>query len=125
MCIIHTHSLLQIFGTDNVLYVRETSLVDPETKEYTATSKNLTYSNLITLEERISYQADPDATDEKTLLKQEAIVVALGGGLASIRSHIEDFCVNRCRVNAEKGRKGLEEVIKSLSQQKEEDKMSS
>jgi hypothetical protein len=52
-----------MIGTDNVAYFLEKSTVDPQTQTYTATSKNLTLSQLLNLEEKIIYKADANSTD--------------------------------------------------------------
>jgi hypothetical protein len=48
-----------MFGSENVSYFREVSEVDPKTQTLTAVSKNITYSHLITVEEKMVYRQDP------------------------------------------------------------------
>jgi len=46
---------VQIVGKDAVCHIRETTEVDPEKKTMVMRAKNLTYSNLITVEEVCTY----------------------------------------------------------------------
>jgi hypothetical protein len=86
-----------LLGSDSVAYFREISEVDPKTQTYTAISRNMTFGNYMTLEEKVSYSVAPS---QKTLFEQEAAVAV--SGYSSVCSYIEEFCVNRFKLNAEK-----------------------
>ncbi|KAK9680337.1 Phospholipid metabolism protein [Basidiobolus ranarum] len=83
--------------------------VDPKSKTFTVSSRNLTGSDLLAMEEKVVYCPDPsDST--KTLFTQEAQFTAL----TRFSSYVEDFCVNRFRDNAAIGRQGFESVLNRL-----------
>ena len=50
---------IQFVGKVPVCYIREVSEVDPVTKTMTLRSKNLTYQNLLCVEETCVYTQDP------------------------------------------------------------------
>ena len=96
--------------------VLETSYVDPAARTVTMVSSNLTWSNLISVEETVVYRPDPRAVEgahqnSRTLFTQEAKITALCGGWQRIKNKIEDSLVTRFRDNAVKGREGFEAVL--------------
>ncbi|KAI8802878.1 PRELI-like family-domain-containing protein [Cladochytrium replicatum] len=93
-------------------YFREVSELNPNTREYTAQSVNLTLRNLLTVTETCVYRADPtDAT--KTIFEQRASVVAgvASSAFKAVAGMMEDVCVSSFKTNAEKGRRALEMVV--------------
>jgi hypothetical protein len=88
--------------------VLETSYVDPARKVVTMVSANLTFSNLISVEETVVYKP---LGDQKTQFNQEAKITALCGGWQRIKNTIEDTLVARFGENAEKGKEGFECVL--------------
>ncbi|ORY02331.1 MSF1-domain-containing protein [Basidiobolus meristosporus CBS 931.73] len=99
----------KIFGAEDVSYAREIIEVDPKAKTFAVSSRNLSGSELLAMEEKVVYRPDPvDPT--KTLLTQEAQFTAL----TRFSSYVEDFCVKRFRDNAHIGRQGFETVLNRL-----------
>jgi hypothetical protein len=115
-------------------HVLETSWVDPRSRTVTMTSTNLTWSNLISVEETVVYRplhaidttaiTTTTTTDQpqnhkqqqpqqlaKTQFHQEARITALCGGWQRIKNRIEDTLVTRFHENAVKGREGFEAVL--------------
>lgn len=91
-------------------FVFEASYVDPARRTVTMVSQNLTYSNLVSVQEEVVYKPfGPDASQTQFL--QSARITALCGGWQRIRNSIEDTLVNRFRENAAKGREGFERVL--------------
>ena len=82
----------------------------------TMTSYNLTWSDVISVRETVVYVPSPFDTRRKTRFDQEARVTALCGGWAKIRDKIEAFTVERFGQNAEKGRRGFENVLEMSRQ---------
>lgn len=90
----------RLFNIGSTIYFYEVSEVDPQRREHRSVSRNITYSNVVMLDERVTYTADT-ADPGRTRFEQEA-AVDVRGGMASVRSYVEDFCVNRFQANAEK-----------------------
>jgi len=107
-------SILEWFvGKDAVCYIREVSEVDPKTKRMTLRSKNVTYANLLTVEETCAY-TELEAETSTTRFTQQAVFSACGISLSSMQRKIEETCVANFAKNAERGRQGLDQVIDSI-----------
>lgn len=89
-------------------FVYEASYVDPLAKTVTMVSQNLTWSNLVSVQEEVVYRP---LGDNRTQFAQTARITALCGGWQRIKNKIEDSLVNRFRENAVKGREGFERVL--------------
>ncbi|EPE08307.1 protein msf1 [Ophiostoma piceae UAMH 11346] len=90
--------------------VFETSYVDPNARTVIMVSQNLTWSNLLSVQETVVYR--PSATSaNQTQFDQDAKITALCGGWQRIRNAIEDSLVTRFHDNAVKGREGFEAVL--------------
>lgn len=89
--------------------VYETSYVDPAARTVIMVSQNLTWSNLLSVQETVVYK--PGETAAQTQFEQDAKITALCGGWQRIRNAIEDSLVTRFHDNAVKGREGFEAVL--------------
>lgn len=90
--------------------VYEASYVDPASRTLTMVSQNLTWSNLVNVQEEVVYK--PAGSDGAgTEFVQSARITALCGGWQRIKNGIEDSLVTRFRENAAKGREGFERVL--------------
>ena len=89
-------------------HVFETSYVDPASRTVTMVSQNLTWSNLVSVQETIVYRP---LNDRQTQFVQDAKITALCGGWQRIKNSIEDALVTRFKENAVKGREGFEMVL--------------
>lgn len=89
-------------------FVYESSYVDPTNRTLTMVSQNLTWSNLVNVQEEVMYRPNGDL---QTQFVQSARITALCGGWQRIRNSIEDTLVSRFRENAIKGREGFERVL--------------
>lgn len=116
--------LLTMMGGNETSHVYETSYVDPASKVVTMCSTNLTFSNLINVQETVVYQS---SSSTKTQFLQEAKITAVCGGWQKIKNAVEDATVTRFRENAAKGRQGFESVLemsrKAWSEEKQSGKM--
>lgn len=92
----------------DVSYVFEASYVDPANKTLTMVSQNLTWSNLVNVQEEVTYK--PNGAHQ-TQFVQSARITALCGGWQRIKNSIEDTLVTRFKENAVKGREGFERVL--------------
>lgn len=63
------------------------------------------------MRETVLYTRSPLDRSRKTRFEQQANITALCGGWARIREKIEGFSVERFGQNAERGRKGFENVL--------------
>jgi len=101
--------LKAILGSEES-YVREISYVDPVGKTVTMKSMNLTFNNLLNVQETVQYVPDPENPNIKTIFKQDAQITAYGA-FSKICNSIEEFSVERFKQNAKKGREGFEAVL--------------
>ncbi|ROT35493.1 MSF1 protein [Sodiomyces alkalinus F11] len=95
-------------GSMDVSHVFETSYVDPARRTVTMVSQNLTWSNLVNVQETVIYKP---LSPTQTQFIQDAQVTALCGGWNRIKNSIEDTLVKRFNENAVKGREGFEAVL--------------
>jgi len=116
--------VLAVLGSSPISHVLETSTVDPSSKRVTMTSTNLSWSNILSVQETVVYEPERllsskksstsdslDGEQEKTRFKQEAKITALCGGWQKIRTKIEEASVERFGENARRGREGFEAVL--------------
>ncbi|KAI8491105.1 PRELI domain containing protein 3B-like [Branchiostoma floridae x Branchiostoma belcheri] len=101
---------IQMLGGDTC-YVSEHSVVDPEKKTMVLQSTNLTFSNYVSVDERLTYEPHPTEKDS-TLLTQEAIITVKG---VSLSSYLEGIMANSISGNANKGRQAIEWVIGKIN----------
>jgi hypothetical protein len=85
------------------------SYVNPREKTVTMCSQNLTWSELLSVQETVRYT--PGSTPGKTIFDQTAKVIAMCGGWQKIKNSIEEVTVDRFSKNAAKGREGFERVL--------------
>lgn len=109
-------------------HVFETSYVDPEARSVIMVSQNLTWSNLLSVQETVVYRpADSTASSHQTQFVQDAKITALCGGWQRIRNAIEESLVTRFHDNAIKGREGFEAVLamsrRVFAEEKERERM--
>ena len=96
-------------GAQDTSLVYEVSYVDPAAKKVTMCSQNMTWSELLSVQETVVYK--PSQTPGQTTFEQQAKIIALCGGWQKIKNTIEEFTVERFRQNAAKGREGFERVL--------------
>jgi len=105
--------------------VFETSYVDPREKTVTMVSANITWSNLLNVQETVVYRP---LGEHQTQFEQAAKITALCGGWQKIKNSIEDTLVKRFRENAAKGKEGFESVLamsrRVFAEEREREKMS-
>lgn len=102
--------LKTFFGSGDVSHVYEVSYVDPKARKVTMCSQNMTWSELISVQEKVVYRPS-EREAGKTVFEQSAQIIALCGGWQKIKNGIEEFSVERFRQNAAKGREGFERVL--------------
>ncbi|KAK1771242.1 PRELI-like family-domain-containing protein [Phialemonium atrogriseum] len=116
--------LKSLMGGMEESQVLETSYVDPAHKTVTMVSANLTWSNLISVQETVIYKP---LNDHQTQFEQDAKITALCGGWQRIKNNIEDSLVKRFRENAAKGKEGFEAVLamsrRAFAEERERERM--
>lgn len=116
--ILHSHRLLstswglpgwvtKLIGMDRVCYASEHSQVDPANREFTLKTRNLTFCNVVTVDEVLRYAPHPQDSS-KTILRQEAVVKVSDIPLCS---RMETLMTDTISKNAGKGRMAMEWVI--------------
>ncbi|XP_069507152.1 PRELI domain containing protein 3B [Ambystoma mexicanum] len=109
-----------IGATRTKTYIQEHSVVDPVEKTMELKSSNITFTNLVSVDERLIYK--PHSQDPgKTVLTQEAIISVKG---VSLSSYLEGLMANTISSNAHKGRDAMEWVINKLNSEIEDLKAS-
>lgn len=101
--------LRTFLGGQDTSHVYEVSYVDAAAKKVTMCSQNLTWSDLLSVQETVIYR--PANVANKTVFEQNAKIIALCGGWQRIKNGIEEFTVERFGQNAAKGREGFERVL--------------
>ncbi|XP_062853670.1 PRELI domain containing protein 3B isoform X2 [Trichomycterus rosablanca] len=79
-------------------YVQEHSVVDPKEKTLELQSTNITFTNMVSVDERLIYRPHPE-DPEKTILTQEAIISVKG---VSLSSYMEGLMASTISTNAGK-----------------------
>ncbi|XP_077465783.1 PRELI domain containing protein 3B-like [Stigmatopora argus] len=102
--------------TRTCTYVQEHSIVDPKDKTFELKSTNISFTNLVSVDEKLTYKPHPHHPD-KTVLTQEALISVKG---VSLSSYLEGLMANTMSVNAGKGREAMEWVIRRLNAEIEE-----
>jgi len=106
-----------LFGVkSNNGYVYESSEVNYNAKVMVLKSVNITFSNLITVEETCTYAQHPD-NPNLTVFKQEACITA---NFSKFASKIENTMLDRFTTTARKGKETLEKVIQLVTQEHDE-----
>ncbi|XP_023651264.1 PRELI domain containing protein 3B [Paramormyrops kingsleyae] len=105
-----------IGNTRTCTYIQEHSVVDPKGKMFELKSTNLTFTNLVSVDERLVYRPHPQ-DPEKTILTQEALISVKG---VSLSSYLEGLMASTISTNAGKGREAMEWVIRRLNTEIEE-----
>ncbi|KAM0139081.1 hypothetical protein BOTCAL_0394g00020 [Botryotinia calthae] len=112
--------LQSLMGGKDTSHVFETSYVDPITKKVTMTSTNLTFSNIINVQETVVYQP---LSANTTQFVQTAQITALCGGWQKVKNAVEDATVTAFSENARKGKEGFEAVLAMSRRVFSEEKM--
>ncbi|XP_077386582.1 PRELI domain containing protein 3B-like isoform X1 [Festucalex cinctus] len=105
-----------IGNTRTCTYIQEHSIVDPQEKSLELQSTNITFTNLVSVDEKLTYKPHPEDS-RKTILTQEAIISVKG---VSLSSYLEGILASAISTNAGKGREAVEWVIRRLNTEIEE-----
>jgi hypothetical protein len=95
--------------------VYEISYVDPHERKVTMCSQNMTWSDILSVQETVIYRDGVLGKGGKmgtTIFEQRAKIIALCGGWQRIKNAVEEVSVARFKENAAKGREGFERVLR-------------
>jgi len=110
----------RLIGGDEISYAYEITETDPRTQTHTSRTVNLTYSDLLRVEETCTYRptAATAGGEENgtTEFRQEAKIMACGA-ISRFAGYLEEFSVKKFGENAATGRRGLEQVLDRLIQE--------
>lgn len=107
--------LRSVLGSkEDTSLVYEVSYVDAAAKKVTMCSQNMTWNDILSVQETVVYRPGPRgmAGETTTIFEQRAKIIALCGGWQKIKNAVEDFSVERFKQNAAKGREGFERVLR-------------
>mmetsp|Transcript_22164 Transcript_22164/g.30916 ORF Transcript_22164/g.30916 Transcript_22164/m.30916 type:complete len:221 (-) Transcript_22164:1075-1737(-) len=110
-------SILQwVFGCNPRVYFLEDAMIDPKNDKMVLRARNLSFNNLVLMEEMCTYTRNKE-NRLWTSLAQQAKVSAFPYGVSK---KIEEFSVQTFRQNAAKGREFMEQAITKLQKEAEE-----
>jgi len=103
----------KLIGANRVCYAHEFSKVDPANRVMEMHSRNLSFCNVVTMEEKMTYRPDP-ADDGRTVMRQETVVTVQG---VPLTSYMEAIIVNTVSNNSNKGKAAIEWIVEKLGQE--------
>ncbi|CAF0976818.1 unnamed protein product [Brachionus calyciflorus] len=103
--------IAKILGGNRVCYASEHSQVNLEKKEFMLRSRNLTFNNIIHVDEKLTYSIHPQ-DETKTLLKQEALITVKN---APLIDYLENMMATKINSNAQIGRQAIEFIIQKMN----------
>jgi hypothetical protein len=87
-------------------------VIDRDAKTLSLRSRNLTFNNIINVDEKLVYSIHPE-NSEKTILKQEAVITVQN---VPLTDYLENTFVNTMTKNAQTGRQAIEFVIHQMNE---------
>lgn len=108
--------ITRLVGMDQLCYVSEHSEVNPKTRTMRLKSRNLTFCNVVTIDEQLVYAPHPTDSNS-TLLRQESIVTVRGVPMAD---YMENLIKSTMSSKAGQGRQAIEWVISRLKEETQE-----
>ena len=84
--------------------------MDPKNRLMEMRSKNMSFCNVVNMEEKMTYTPDPEDPN-RTLMKQETVVTVQG---VPLTSYMEGIIVNTVSSNSSKGRAAIEWIVEKL-----------
>lgn len=104
----------KLFGGSEDAFVREVSFVDPATQTCTITSVNLSLSQFATCYERIQYTPSTSEPRSQTAFSQTAEIQARMTLWRNASDRVERWLAERFEQNAQRGKLGFSDVLRTL-----------
>lgn len=103
--------MTKLLGGNKECHASEHSEIDLKAKTMQLRSKNITFSHVLNVEEKMVYSEHPEDPTQKTLLVQEALITVQNVPLID---YMENTLASKINANASKGRQSIEYIIKKL-----------
>lgn len=103
----------RILGANKVCYAHEYSMVNPRERVMEMHSRNLSFSNIVNMQEKMTYRPHPEDAG-RTVMKQETVVTVQG---VPLTSYMENIIVNTVSSNSNKGKAAIEWIVEKLGQE--------
>lgn len=103
--------IAKLLGGNKTCYASEHSRIDLKRKEFELRSRNLTFKNVLHIDEKLTYSTHPH-DETKTLLRQEAEITVRNVPLID---YMENMLATKINSNAQKGRLAIEFVINKMN----------
>jgi hypothetical protein len=107
----HVPSWMQMLSVPDRVIVVEESRVDPQTQSLELKSRNLTGSQVLTVEETCTYSRHPDNPDW-TLYKQQAKITSFA---PMFQKRLEQHCLSNMSAQAQKGLNVMEGLCDQIT----------
>jgi len=108
--------ITKLVGTDRLCHASEHSIIDSNKKVMMLRTRNLTFNNIINLDETVTYRTHPE-DESKTVLTQETAITVKN---VPLTNYMEGLLANTMSGNAHKGRQAIEWVIRHMNNLSEE-----
>ncbi|XP_065914290.1 PRELI domain containing protein 3B-like [Dysidea avara] len=105
----------KIVGDCGFLHGNEQSWLDLSEKTLVLRTQNISLTNLITIEEKLTYSTDP-ADPNKTLLEQCAVIRVIG--IPFLQGTLEDMTVRNFESTSTNGRQAIIDIIEKSNKEK-------
>lgn len=112
--------ITKLLGGNKICYASEHSQIDLKKQELTLQTRNLTFNNVVHIDEKLTYSILEDT--KKTLLKQETQIIIKNVPLID---YMENLMVTKINSNAQMGRKAIEFIINKMNDITDTDPMPS
>ncbi|GBE78412.1 MSF1-domain-containing protein [Sparassis latifolia] len=109
--------IVKLFGGSEDAFVREISFIEPRTQTATITSVNLSLCQFAKCYETIRYSP---TNDGRTIFQQTAEIQARMALWRSAADKLENWLVQRFEQNAQLGKVGFSDVLRSMWEAKEQ-----
>ncbi|KAB7498617.1 Protein slowmo [Armadillidium nasatum] len=106
----------KLIGSDGMCYAFENSEVDPVKQKMKMRTRNVSFANTVSMDERMEYKPDPNDAS-KTIVHQEMFIAVRG---VPLTSYIENYLINYASNNSSKGKDAMEWIIKKIDVEVEE-----
>ncbi|ORY74862.1 PRELI-like family-domain-containing protein [Protomyces lactucae-debilis] len=107
--------IVKLVGATEESYVREVSEINLKDRSLVLKSVNLTFSNIMSVQETVRYVPDAKNPESETLFRQDAKITAYGALSRFANNMMEDFTIDRFKQNAARGRAGFESVLERFT----------
>ena len=101
----------KLLGGNKICYASEHSQIDLQSRTMSLRSRNLTFNNVLNVDEKLVYSIHPE-DESKTLLKQEALITVQNVPLID---YLENALITKMNANAQKGRLAIEFIIHKMN----------